>query len=79
MFGCFESERRPDESLQNWVDRYRSLYDRAAASGYIPTSGISGMLLRKNQISANAHGQFVGEFRKREEKLKRVMTPAERH
>ena len=72
MFGCFESERRPDESLQSWVDGYRSLYDRAAlkpASGYIPASDISDTLLRKSQISANSHGQFIGEFRKREAEL----------
>ena len=74
-----ESERRPDESLQSWVARYRSLYQRAAAPGYVPASDISDTLMRKSQISAQAHGEFIGEFRKKEDQLKRVMTPAERH
>ena len=35
--------------------------------------------MRKSSISAQAHGQFIGEFRAEETKLGRAMTPSERH
>ena len=72
-------ERRADESLQSWVDRYKSLYRRAAASGYTPASDAAAVLMRRSSINAQAHGQFIGEFRSKETQLGRKMTPSERH
>ena len=74
-----ESTRRADESLQSWVDRYKSLYRRAAAAGYTPASDAADILMRKSSISAQAHGQFIGEFRAKETNLGRAMTPSEKH
>ena len=61
-----ESERRQDESLQSWVDRYRSLYQRAATSGYVPSSDLADTVTAPSGpipigyrgASVSAHGGY---------------------
>ena len=73
-----KAERKSDDILQSWIDRYKSLWERASSAGYTPASDIADQLLWKSQFKADAHGSFIGEQQKEETKRGKTMNPMER-
>ena len=57
-----EFHRTGDMSLQQFLVNYRSLLERAMATGYQPASDLSDELIKLSQIGAVDHGGLVGKI-----------------
>ena len=80
---------RNEESLQVFIVRYISLFEKACAAGHIPSSSLPHELLSKvfarldqfgsKEESKHLHGRLVGEIKAKEKEMARSMTHVEKH